>query len=136
MGGWLAGRLGAWKGCCTRRSWQPNCSLKLINWKEWPAGAGRSFCCTAAHRPFHPLLLLHLAGIVIGETAVVGDNVSMLHQVTLGGSGTGNGMRHPTIGNGVLLGAGVRCVAGRLNWVGRAGAGAEAEAGTRLSCLI
>jgi serine O-acetyltransferase len=51
---------------------------------------------------------------VIGETAVVGDNVSMLHQVTLGGSGTGTGMRHPTIGNGVLLGAGVRCVAGRL----------------------
>ena len=35
---------------------------------------------------------------MIGETAVVGDNVSLLHQVTLGGSGTGKGMRHPHIG--------------------------------------
>ena len=40
----------------------------------------------------------HATGIVIGETAVVGDNVSLLHQVTLGGSGTGKGMRHPHIG--------------------------------------
>ena len=40
----------------------------------------------------------HATGVVIGETAVVGDNVSLLHQVTLGGSGTGKGMRHPHIG--------------------------------------
>lgn len=53
------------------------------------------------------ILLDHATGVVIGETAVVGDNVSMLHHVTLGGSGTGKGVRHPTIGNGVLLGAGV-----------------------------
>ncbi|KAL6779854.1 SAT1 [Auxenochlorella protothecoides x Auxenochlorella symbiontica] len=53
------------------------------------------------------LLFDHATGIVIGETAVVGDNVSMLHHVTLGGSGTGRGRRHPTIGNGTLLGAGV-----------------------------
>lgn len=46
---------------------------------------------------------------MIGETAIVGDNVSMLHHVTLGGSGTGKGVRHPVVGNGVLLGAGVRC---------------------------
>lgn len=44
------------------------------------------------------LLFDHATGIVIGETAVVGDNVSMLHHVTLGGSGTGRGRRHPTIG--------------------------------------
>ena len=50
----------------------------------------------------------HATGVVIGETAVVGDNVSMLHHVTLGGSGTGEGtVRHPTVGHGVLLGAGV-----------------------------
>ena len=53
------------------------------------------------------LLMDHATSIVIGETAMVGDNVSMLHHVTLGGSGTGSGTRHPTIGNGVLLGAGV-----------------------------
>ena len=53
------------------------------------------------------LLMDHATAIVIGETAMVGDNVSMLHHVTLGGSGTGSGTRHPTIGNGVLLGAGV-----------------------------
>ena len=38
---------------------------------------------------------------------MVGDNVSMLHHVTLGGSGIGTGVRHPIIGHGVLLGAGV-----------------------------
>jgi serine O-acetyltransferase len=48
----------------------------------------------------------HGTGVTIGETAVVGDNVSMLHKVTLGGSGTRNVLRHPNIGNGVLLGAG------------------------------
>ncbi|KAL6749792.1 trimeric LpxA-like protein [Haematococcus lacustris] len=53
------------------------------------------------------VMLDHATGIVIGETAVVGDNVSMLHQVSLGGSGTGTGTRHPKVGHGVLLGAGV-----------------------------
>jgi serine O-acetyltransferase len=48
----------------------------------------------------------HGTGVVVGETAVVGHNVSMLHKVTLGGSGKLNVNRHPQIGNGVLLGAG------------------------------
>jgi serine O-acetyltransferase len=65
---------------------------------------------TASHSLF-PELSVHglapRAGIVIGETAVLGDNCSLLHHVTLGGSGTGKGMRHPVVGNGVLLGAGV-----------------------------
>jgi serine acetyltransferase len=47
-----------------------------------------------------------MAGVVIGETAVVGDNVVMLHRVTLGGSGNEMGLRHPLIGHGSLLGAG------------------------------
>jgi serine O-acetyltransferase len=50
----------------------------------------------------------HGTGIVIGETAVVGDDVSMLHEVTLGGTGAGRGERHPKIGAGVLLGAGAK----------------------------
>lgn len=53
------------------------------------------------------IMIDHATGVVIGETATVGDNVVMLHHVTLGGSGTGQGVRHPTIGNGALLGAGV-----------------------------
>ncbi|MFZ1814237.1 MAG: serine O-acetyltransferase [Rhizobiaceae bacterium] len=48
----------------------------------------------------------HATGVVIGATAVVGDNVSILHGVTLGGTGKEGGDRHPKIGNGVLLGAG------------------------------
>lgn len=50
----------------------------------------------------------HATGVVIGETAVVGDDVSMLHGVTLGGTGAQRGDRHPKIGNGVLLGAGAK----------------------------
>ena len=50
----------------------------------------------------------HGTGIVIGETATVGDDVSMLHGVTLGGTGAERGDRHPKIGKGVLLGAGAK----------------------------
>jgi len=50
----------------------------------------------------------HGTGIVIGETAVIGDDVSMLHGVTLGGTGAERGDRHPKIGKGVLLGAGAK----------------------------
>ncbi|MEM7744310.1 MAG: serine O-acetyltransferase [Pseudomonadota bacterium] len=52
------------------------------------------------------LMIDHAHQIVIGETAVVGDDVSMLHGVTLGGTGKEGGDRHPKIGDGVLIGAG------------------------------
>ncbi|MGA9657592.1 MAG: serine O-acetyltransferase [Asticcacaulis sp.] len=52
------------------------------------------------------VFLDHGTGIVIGETAVVGDDVSILQGVTLGGTGAERGDRHPKIGKGVLLGAG------------------------------
>jgi serine O-acetyltransferase len=54
------------------------------------------------------IMIDHAHSIVIGETAVVGDNVSMLHSVTLGGTGKSDGDRHPKIGNGVLIGAGAK----------------------------
>lgn len=54
------------------------------------------------------VFLDHGTGIVVGETAVVGDDVSMLHGVTLGGTGAERGDRHPKIGRGVLLGAGAK----------------------------
>ena len=50
----------------------------------------------------------HATGIVIGETAVVEDDVSMLHGVTLGGTGKVGGDRHPKIRYGVLIGAGAK----------------------------
>ena len=54
------------------------------------------------------ILIDHATSIVIGETAVVGDNVSMLHEVTLGGTGKDSGDRHPKVSSGVLIGAGAK----------------------------
>jgi serine O-acetyltransferase len=54
------------------------------------------------------LFLDHATGIVIGRTAVVGDNVSILQNVTLGGTGKEGGDRHPKIGCGVLIGSGAK----------------------------
>jgi serine O-acetyltransferase len=54
------------------------------------------------------ILLDHATGLVIGETAVVGKNVSILQSVTLGGTGKDEGNRHPKIGDGVLISAGAK----------------------------
>ena len=54
------------------------------------------------------VMLDHATSLVIGETAVVGDDVSILHSVTLGGSGLQSGDRHPKIANGVLIAAGAK----------------------------
>jgi serine O-acetyltransferase len=50
----------------------------------------------------------HGMGVVIGATAVVGDDVMIYHDVTLGARGVSKGKRHPTIGNNVVIGAGAR----------------------------
>jgi len=62
----------------------------------------------------------HGMGVVIGETAEVGDDVMLYHQVTLGGRSTARGKRHPTVEDGVTFGAGAR-VLGPV----RVGAGAQ-----------
>jgi serine O-acetyltransferase len=54
------------------------------------------------------IMIDHAHSIVVGETAVVGDNVSMLHSVTLGGTGKEEEDRHPKIGDGVLIAAGAK----------------------------
>lgn len=66
---------------------------------------------------FHPaarigcgVMLDHATGIVIGETAVIEDDVSILHAVTLGGTGKASGDRHPKIRRGVLLAAGCKVI--------------------------
>lgn len=50
----------------------------------------------------------HGAGVVVGETAEIGDDCTLYHGVTLGGTSWRKGKRHPTLGNGVLVGAGAK----------------------------
>lgn len=71
------------------------------------------------------LMFDHATNIVIGETAVVADTVSILHDVTLGGTGKEQGDRHPKVGKGVMIGAGAK-VLGNI----RIGEGAIVGAGS------
>lgn len=54
------------------------------------------------------LVIDHGMGVVIGETAEIGDDVYLYHQVTLGGTSLSHGKRHPTVGNNVIIGAGAK----------------------------
>jgi len=70
------------------------------------------------------IMIDHATSVVIGETAVVGDDVSMLHEVTLGGTGKDSGDRHPKVGSGVMLGAGAKILGNvRIGECARVGAG-------------
>ena len=71
------------------------------------------------------ILIDHGTSVVIGETAVVEDNVSMLHEVTLGGTGKQTGDRHPKVRHGVLIGTGAK-ILGNVE----IGAGAKIAAGS------
>ena len=103
-------------------------------------GAGRRMMATALQArcnevfavDIHPaarigrgVLLDHGTGVVVGATAVVGDNVSILQNVTLGGTGKESGDRHPKIGDYVLIGASAT-VLGNI----RVGDGAQIAAGS------
>lgn len=55
-----------------------------------------------------PIFIDHGTGVVIGETAEIGDDVTIYQGVTLGGTGKDTGKRHPTIGNNVMIGAGAK----------------------------
>ena len=70
------------------------------------------------------IMLDHATGFVAGETAVIGDNVSILQGVTLGGTGKADEDRHPKIGNGVLIGAGAKVIGNiKIGECARIGAG-------------
>lgn len=69
------------------------------------------------------ILMDHATGVVIGETCVIEDNVSLLHEVTLGGTGKQTGDRHPKVREGVLLGSGAK-VLGNVEIGARAKVGA------------
>lgn len=80
--------------------------------RELLAAHLQSRCSALFHIDIHPaarmgrsVFIDHGLGVVIGQTAIVGDDVSILQGVTLGGVGTGPGERHPRIGDGVLLSA-------------------------------
>jgi serine O-acetyltransferase len=78
-----------------------------------------------AARVGNGILIDHATGVVVGETAVIEDNVSILHEVTLGGTGKAQGDRHPKVRHGVLIGAGAK-ILGNVE-VGR---GAKVGAGS------
>ncbi len=76
----------------------------LSQWARWLTGI-----------EIHPgakigqgLFIDHGMGVVIGETSIIGDNVTLFQGVTLGGTGKEKGKRHPTIGNNVVVGAGAK----------------------------
>ncbi|MEM9081849.1 MAG: serine O-acetyltransferase [Verrucomicrobiota bacterium] len=71
------------------------------------------------------ILLDHATSFVVGETGVIEDNVSILHEVTLGGTGKETGARHPIVRSGVLIGAGAK-ILGRVE----IGEGAKVGAGS------
>ena len=71
------------------------------------------------------IFLDHATGVVIGETSIVEDNVSILHEVTLGGTGRTSGNRHPIIRSGVMIGSGAK-ILGRVE----IGIGAKIGAGS------
>jgi serine O-acetyltransferase len=71
------------------------------------------------------ILLDHATSFVVGETAIIEDDVSILHEVTLGGTGKQSGDRHPIIRSGVLIGAGAK-ILGRVE----IGTGAKVGAGS------
>ncbi len=98
-------------------------ALQLHRVAHWLWGQGRealalflqSRCSEVLGVDIHPaarigkgILIDHATSLVIGETAVVEDDVSMLHEVTLGGTGKDTGDRHPKVRQGVLIGAGAK----------------------------
>lgn len=83
------------------------------------------------------ILIDHATGVVIGETAVVGDNVSLLHNVTLGGTGKERGDRHPKVGNGVLISAGAKVLGNiRIGEGAKIGAGSVVLHSVRPHCTV
>lgn len=100
--------------------------------RRWLALYLQSLASEAFAVDIHPaarigcgILLDHATSFVVGETAIIEDDVSILHEVTLGGTGKATGLRHPIVRSGVLLGAGAK-ILGRVE----IGTGAKVGAGS------
>jgi serine O-acetyltransferase len=76
----------------------------LAHWGRWLSGIEIHPGATIGKRVF----IDHGMGVVIGETAVIGDDCTLYHGVTLGGTSWNKGKRHPTLGHGVVIGAGAK----------------------------
>ena len=83
------------------------------------------------------ILIDHATGVVVGETAVIGNDVSILQGVTLGGTGKQTGDRHPKVGNGVLLGAGANILGNvRIGDGSKVGAGSVVLSDVPPHCTV
>jgi serine O-acetyltransferase len=103
-----------------------------LDGRRWLALYFQSIASEAFAVDIHPaarigcgILLDHATSFVVGETAIIEDDVSILHEVTLGGTGKMTGNRHPIIRSGVLIGAGAK-ILGRVE----IGTGAKIGAGS------
>ncbi|MCY0386650.1 serine O-acetyltransferase [Robbsia sp. Bb-Pol-6] len=79
---------------------------ELARWLQGASSRTLGVDMHPAARIGRGIMFDHATGIVIGETCVIGDDVSIMQAVTLGGTGNQTGNRHPKIGDGVLIGAG------------------------------
>jgi len=94
--------------------WGYRCANRLWRWKLFlVARMVSQFCRFLTGVEIHPgatigrrFFIDHGTGVVIGATTEIGDDVMLYHGVTLGGRSTSQGKRHPTVGNGVMIGAG------------------------------
>ncbi len=89
--------------------WLWNHGLRLL--ARWLSQVARLLTAIEIHpgaKIGRRLFIDHGMGVVIGETTVIGDDVTLYQGVTLGGTGKEKGKRHPTIGNGVVVGAGAK----------------------------
>jgi len=85
--------------------------MKIPFLPKWLSQTGRFFTGIEIHPGAQigdELFIDHGMGVVIGETTIIGDNVTIYQGVTLGGTGKERGKRHPTIGNDVVIGAGAK----------------------------
>lgn len=89
--------------------WLWSHNLRLV--ARWLSQWARFFTAIEIHpgaQIGHRLFIDHGMGVVIGETSIVGDDVTLYQGVTLGGTGKEKGKRHPTLGNGVVVGTGAK----------------------------
>ncbi len=85
--------------------------LRIPFFPRWLSQTGKFFTGIEIHPGAiigNKLFIDHGMGVVIGETAIIGDGVLLYQGVTLGGTGLQKGKRHPTIGNSVVIGAGAK----------------------------
>src|ERR1044072_6220194 len=96
-----------WHRAVSNRLWRggARCLARwLSHWARWLTGIEIHPGATIGRRVF----IDHGMGVVIGETAEIGDECTLYHGVTLGGTSWNKGKRHPTLGNGVVVGAGAK----------------------------